>query len=483
MPMSLLTAKIPQHIRDVYEKKSINIDNLIACEYSDMSKNGEFADVWLAFDKEYLYIMKGYDKVVKKKGNQRLKVIYELISFDLIPLEKIKKLEIERFISTARLVSYDTNESTGDVTTEIVCFSLGAANKVEKQVRRFNTFKEGKPIEEDNNQEEEIFCPKCGSPYPDTNRKVCPKCMDKRSITKRLLGFFKYYYKNIFIFFALMLINTVFTVISPYIGTKMLYDDVLTEGGSWYGEVTLVLLMIIGIRIISLILNMTQGYISASVVPFVIYDIKLKIFTSMQRLSVSFYTSKQTGSLMSRVNGDAQNIYWFFVDGCPYLIVNVITFIGVLIIMFMMNWQLSVIITIIIPLIITMYKIMWRLFRRMYHAMWVHGSNMTSHISDSMSGQRVIKAFAKEKEESSRFSVFSSRVRNSTLRTANAENTAFPMIGLLTIIANLIVLGVGGIMIVQGTNDMTLGKLMTFTSYMNMLYGPLDFLSSSFVRS
>jgi ABC-type multidrug transport system fused ATPase/permease subunit len=195
----------------------------------------------------------------------------------------------------------------------------------------------------------------------------------------------------------MLIISTSFTVVSPYIGTKLLYDNVLTPGvdTNLFGEVGLVIGIIIFARILSLLINIGQNYIVGGIIPWVVYDLKVRIFTAMQKLSVGFYTSKQTGSLMTRVNRDANNIYWFFVDGAPSVVVNVLMFIGVLSIMIYMNWQLSVIVVVMIPLLLFLYKIIQKSFRKLHHARWINEANMSSYISDSMSGQRIIKAFAK----------------------------------------------------------------------------------------
>jgi len=468
-------AGIPNHVKDAMSLHGINTEGIISFLYTDMDKEGNFADCWIFFDKEFIYVMSGYDKVSKKIGAKKLKSTFDFLSLERFETENIKKLEVERFVSTARLIAVHDDETT----EEIIRFSLGIANKTEGLIHHYGDFKENKPITHKKSDEDEQFCPKCGQRYPDPSRKICPKCMDKGSIFRRLLGFFKFYWKKLIAFFAMMLISTGFSVISPYIGTKLLYDNVLTKGvdDNLYGEVGLVLLVIIAARVLSLLIGMGQNYVSAGIVPWVVYDLKVKIFTAMQKLSVSFYTSKQTGSLMTRVNRDANNIYWFFVDGVPFLITNVITFIGVFAIMIMMNWKLSIIVIVMIPVLLVTYKIIGSIFRWLHHIRWVNESNMSSFISDSMSGQRIIKAFAKEKDESERFAGYSGRSANSDMRLSNMESTVFPLIGLVMTTVSLVVLFAGGISILNGTSGMTLGKLMTFTAYMNMLYSPLDFLS------
>ena len=315
----------------------------------------------------------------KDSGRKKLKTVFDFVSFDSIPHEDIKSLEIERYVSTARLVAKKKDEN--EPNEELIRFSLGIANKLDSFTRHFNDFKDGKPAEYSERVDEELFCPKCGSRYPDPEHKVCPRCMDKGSVFKRLLGFFKFYKNKLIAYFAMLIISTVFSVLSPYVGTKLLYDNVLTPGvdANLFGEVGLVLAVIILARVASLLINIGQSYIVAGIIPWVVYDLKVRIFSAMQRLSVSFYTSKQTGSLMTRVNRDSNNIYWFFVDGAPSVVVNALMFIGILIIMFYMNWQLSLIVLVMIPLLLFLYRIIQRAFRKL-HLAFLHLSRMSHEL-------------------------------------------------------------------------------------------------------
>ena len=475
--LSEYLSRIPEHVREEIASSGIDISQIVAYIYSDMAPDGTFADCWIFFDSQLLYVMTGFDSVEKRNGPKKLKCVYRRKSLERFELSTIKKFETERFIGTARLMAHLEDEKEAPV--QIAMFSLGIAGKSERFVKHFADMKEGKPFDAKANEEEELFCPKCGTRYPNPARKVCPKCMNKMSIFSRLLGFFKFYKDKLVLFFAVILLSTLFSVVSPYLGTKLLYDNVLTPGvdANLYGEVGLVMLVIIAARLVSLGFNMWQGYISGGLISYVVYDLKMKIFTAMQKHSMGFYTNKQTGQLMERVNRDTGNIYWFFVDGVPFFIINVLTFIGVLIIMLVMNPILAIIVTVMIPFLLFMFRFIHKSFRKFHHNRWVHQAVLTSHISDSMGGQRVIKAFAKEREESTRFAKYSMNARNADLKLSNAQSTVFPLLGFITIITNLVVLALGGCMIVSGYAGMTFGKLMTFTAYMNMLYSPMDFLS------
>lgn len=481
--------RIPEHIKKGFEEKGINTEKLIYSVHGDM-KNGEFIEVWITFDEDNLYIMTGMERIDKVGGKRRLDISFEPVSFDVIPHRKLGKLKVERFLSTACLMSVKdsgkdpeskqsgASDSDDDILDnfELATFTIGFAAYFENFIKIYENFTKGNEIFTDYiNIDEELFCPKCGTRYPEKERKICPKCLNKVNITIRLFSFFKSYRRKVILIIATMLAGTAFNLISPYMGSKLLFDEVLTKGGAYYGYIGLIVIAIFGVRFIGLGLGVLYSYILAGIIPRIIYDIKIKIFSAMQRLSVGFYTSKQTGSLMARVNNDSTNIYWFFVDGLPYTIVNIITFAGIISLMLLLNIRLALITLVTLPVIFSIFRLMWRLFRKLHHRRWVYDSKMSSHVSDTLNGQRIIKAFSRENEENNRFSKYSSSLYSSELKLGNTAFTAFPLIYLFMFAAQVVVTATGGIMVIH--NEITLGTLLTFNAYIGMLYGPMEFMS------
>ena len=167
--------------------------------------------------------------------------------------------------------------------------------------KAFNAVKKGEDLEElKKTFHESPVCPHCGMRYPDPRRPVCPKCMDKRSTIRRLFSFFGGYKKQVAVIIGSILLSTLIGVFTPQISTNYLYDNVLntdnmTPVAKLAVSLGLVVLAIFGIRLFNLLFRMAYTYILAGILPWVVYDIKLKIFRAMQRLGVGFYTAKQTG--------------------------------------------------------------------------------------------------------------------------------------------------------------------------------------------
>ncbi|MCL2866734.1 MAG: ABC transporter ATP-binding protein/permease [Clostridia bacterium] len=466
------TAKtfLPRYMAPAFQAANVTVSGLVYAIHTDMTPEGNHADAYVAVDSDTLYILYGEEQVVRMQGARRIVSAFAAHKLVTHPLNALGELKCERLLTTARL----WGEADGEALVLLV-FSIGCLPFAERLIKVINNLRQGIDPLREVFTDEHVFCLKCGMRFPEPERKVCPRCLDSKSITRRLMTFFANYRKQVFSILAVMFLSTAVSILAPYISSKLFFDEVLTPGGGYYGMVGAFVALIILARGVTTGMNVVYQYVLAKTVPWIIYDLKLKIFEAMQRLSVNFYASKRTGSLMNRVTRDATNIYWFFVDGLPFVIVNIFTFTGIITIMCLMNTELAVICLIIIPISLVLFRVLWSVFRRFHHKNWVYGSQLNSMVSDSVNGQRVIKAFAREEEESNRFSGISRKQTDMDIGVENTAFTAFPLIYLFMFTGQVVITALGGRMVLE--DRITIGTLMTFIAFLNMLYGPLEFMS------
>ncbi|HBR32499.1 MAG TPA: ABC transporter ATP-binding protein, partial [Clostridiales bacterium] len=193
-------------------------------------------------------------------------------------------------------------------------------------------------------------CPKCGRRYPDPDRKICPKCMDKVRLIKKLSKLFLHYKRYILLILLSLSLISMLGAITPYVSNQIFYADVLKEGGRYYGKILNIILVMIAVRVASLLISLLNGAISAKVSAEVTYDLRKNIFETLSRLSLSFFTNRQTGGLMTQINNDSTMIYWFFCDGFPYFVLNIVQLIVFMIIMFIINPILTVYAFVTVPI-------------------------------------------------------------------------------------------------------------------------------------
>lgn len=440
----------------------------------DMNKDGIRTENWMFASKDRLYIVSGAPalraKTNRRPGTPKAESSFSEISHEIIELEGMKNFKVEELISTCRFTALDkdgnfvlismlTNTCKGDLHTFIKY--LGRVME-----------KDDATLDEDD-KKQELFCPKCGNRYADPERKICPKCMDKGKIIKRTAQFFLKYKLSIAAMLMVLIVSSVLGIITPYFSSGFYYDEVLDKAGEFYGQILLVLGIIIGTKLLGVINSIINGLVSSRVAARVSYDLKKTIFDSIERLSISFFTGRQTGGLMNQVNNDAGNIYWFFCDCFPYFVVNIVQVIVVFIIMLCFNPILTVLSMITVPFAAMMIRWLFERMSKLHAKRYGRQRAMNSVLSDVLSGVRVVKAFAKEKSETERFNKRSAEFSQAEKNTSFFGGTAFPMVSFILYLSTVVVWGVGGWMVIEG--KMTYGILATFIAYMGMIQSPLFF--------
>ncbi|MFY9494987.1 MAG: ABC transporter transmembrane domain-containing protein [Limnochordia bacterium] len=385
------------------------------------------------------------------------------------PLTEVKELEVRHYVGTVALSAVFVDD------TELILLrgSLGNRSFYQDFAQTVNAQIKGTEAELREHRQDR--CPKCNRLYPDPVRPICPKCLDKRSLFKRVLGLTPPYAKWVALMVVLMLASSAVGLLSPYVGGRVFFDETLKSGGKYAGKLGYVVLAMFAIQLLTLVINIFQGRVGAKVAAQIGYDLKTGVFNAMQNLSLRFYNQQQTGSLMTRVNNDAEHLQYFFHDGLPFFIVNALRLIGVIIILLALDWQLALPVLIPVPLIVFITVKVRPMLWRMYTKRWRASSRLNAVVNDSLSGMRVIKAFGREDAEIERFGRRNRRVYEVFREVGNTTSTVFPLLSYLMGIGALVIWGFGGWRVVRG--DLTLGTLMTFTGYLGMLYGPLDFMT------
>ena len=455
------------------EKRGVQVDELLYCVKADLDGEGCYYDVYITFTKEKVCVISGYELYGRAKNNKKRSVLtgFETKEYSEYELCEIKRMYVDRYQHTARLMI----EKTDGQEFSVARFSLGFSDKFEKFCQRVNCIINNEPIDDRLLEAVKTHCEVCGERFPDPNRPVCPYCVDKHSIFKRLLSMFKDFKLEVFLILLTLIIAMALSVIAPVFSAQMFYDDVLTEGGRYYGKVLQIVLVIVAVNILSMILRVVSGVITSRIVPMVIHKLRVKIFSSLQSLSLDFFTSKQTGSLMSRVDRDSQNVYWFFVDIVPYGIMNLVRMAGIAVIMTIISPVLALSVIVTIAVIHIVQRNFYRNQRKLYRKFDIATRSANSVLSDVMNGQRVVKAFAREDDESKRYNSKNEEAYKVNLRINGRAADTIPFIWSVCRVVNQSVFCLGAFMVIKGY--IAFGALTALVSYTNMTYEPINFFT------
>ncbi len=492
---------IPKDLYEVLLLQGRKEENFVFAARSDMNKSSHYADGYVILTRqELIYATLPMDeKAVHSFGGYKDSRIKEAEtskrnwSFVCYPTGEIEKLEVQMLVSGGLLYA---RKSMGE--TSIAAFTNSCMGEMKRLTKLFGKIKEEKELttEDFEQKKQEDCCPKCGMRYPNKDRKICPKCMDKRSVFFRTLSYFKPHRLKMALMIICFIGTALLNLVWPYLNGTILYDKVLARDENFLEWINLPggallpsnrFVVLLGAVVLTMLLTglttqlftMLQGVMTAKIVPEVVKDIKTQVFRSMGKLSVSFYSKRQTGGLMVRVLDDAERVTDFYINGLPYFFIHLLTILFISIVMISMNWQLAVASLALLPLLtfisIKMLPRLWGFYGRRHRA----SRNMNGQVNDNITGARVVKAFGQEESELKRFGSYNNRVKQAELSLVAYDNRYKALYHTVQNISSYIVLGFGSALVLSKT-ALELGVLITFIGYVNQLRGPLDFMSQVF---
>ena len=479
---------VPRSVRDALDERGIRADGVRAAACCDMSKEGELRNIYLFLTADALLLgVSDRTGEMAYAGAQPFRHrepegIGEWIELSLPRLGKPRILN--QVVGGLLTLELDGAE------TWICRFSGTKMREMQRFTRKLEAAIEDNPFPPERESAEAEYCPKCGAPYPDRGRAVCPKCSEKHTVFMRILAYFKEYKLRVAVMLLCVALSGLFNAFLPYLSGSVLYDQVLGRDEElaaslgMAGNFTLILLLLVltsaAAKLLQNLTGILHGRMTAYMVPGIVCKMKEKVFESLQKLSIGFYTRRQTGSLMQRVNGDARQVMQFFIDGMPYFLFNVLTFLFSGILMFRMDWRLALVALFMLP---PLFWVSYLLLPRYWHA---HGRrsrtvrSLYSLLNDNLTGARVVRAFGQEENENRRFHKVNEKLREAEMKAVRYGSRFDIAYALARDIPTLLVWGVGALIILAGPGDFTYGKLITFINYLVMMQGPMIFFSDVF---
>ncbi len=298
----------------------------------------------------------------------------------------------------------------------------------------------------------------------------------------RLMTFARRYKWRIFLALLLVFAGTGLGMVSPYI-SKLLIDNFggwheLTadqRSGRMAQAMTLFLALVgamLGLHISHAIIGYSRAMILAFVGNRAIFDLRSQLFRHVQKLSMRWFESHSHGRVMSRVLYDVDAVQYALSGGLVDMLSNSVTLVGVMILLFIRSPGLALIACSILPVYVANFLFFQRPIRRAASEARDQYSEVYGILSESISGIRVVKAFAREQHEARRFV---QELRNSIelqIRLARLRTLLSVISSLLTALASVAVVYFGGMKMLRA-GTMTLGDLIAFNQWLGMLYGPV----------
>ncbi len=320
---------------------------------------------------------------------------------------------------------------------------------------------------------DEPTCPKCGASLGGARK--CVFCATGKGVFIKLIKRLKPYRVQ----FALSLIATLmlylFDVINP-IFQRMLVDDLIVPNNQDWDLFFKIAACILGMNLVSIVFRLIQDHANYKISTAYGRDLRRDIFNKTQELSMSNVSKRTAGELINRVSGDAYTLQDFMTRQGKDMIFQTVALIALIIIMFFTNWKLALIVVIPLPLAAYLSIKSFNAISIRYSRVWRCQCRASELLHDVLHGVRVVKNYGGEEREIKAYEQASARWADSVKRADILWYMVQPPIRYIFSIGEFCALYFGGSMILGG--QMQLGELIQFTTYVYMLYGPIQWLTS-----
>ena len=269
-------------------------------------------------------------------------------------------------------------------------------------------------------------------------------------------------------------------IVFDYVFGSKRMPDWLAGAVSWIGTdkfsiLNFAVLCVIAIAIVGALSSYVEKYFTTSVGQWVMHDLRRVLYSHIQRLSLSFHDHKRTGDLISRVTTDIDAVQSLISNVLLGLLVNVLTLVGMTLVMFYLNWEFTLIALLVAPgLFFVVYHYTHRI-KRASRAMRRQEGEVVNVLEEVLSSIRVVKAFAREDYEQERFERESRESVNKALQARNVKAKLPPLVEIIVACGTCLVLWYGARLVLTG--GLTSGELLVFLLYLGKMYQPMRALS------
>jgi len=310
-----------------------------------------------------------------------------------------------------------------------------------------------------------------------------------KSLTSLVLALIKPYTKWLIVIFAAMMLETAMSLLAPW-PLKIIIDNVVGHHAlphwlEWIKDLPFETnkMAIAGAAAVGLVLIALLGgiagyidnYYTESVAQYVANDLRQKVYHHLQRLSLSYYDSHQIGNILSTITSDVSTIQSFASSALLSILIDALTIVGMLGLMFYMNWDFALVAVAVTPLLLLFVARFKRAVKKATHEVRTEQSTMVSVLQQGLESVRAVKAYDRQDLEELHLKEISMGTVKASLKARKVKSLLSPVVSLIVAGCTAFVLWRGAHLVL--IEAMTLGGLTVFLSYLGKFFKPVQDLA------
>ncbi|MBK7445448.1 MAG: ABC transporter ATP-binding protein [Ignavibacteria bacterium] len=292
---------------------------------------------------------------------------------------------------------------------------------------------------------------------------------------KRLLSYFKPYYKHIIIATILTITISALAAIRPRLTAVAIDDKIMNK--DFPGLQTIVLIML-GTLILQGIIQYGMTYLTSWIGQKIIYDLRKKIFDHILKLDLKFFDRNPIGRVVTRVTGDVEVLFEVFSSGLVTAFGDIFLILWVLYFMFTLDYKLALVTLSVLPVLIYATSVFRKRVRDSYRRIRILVAKLNAYIQEHVTGILIVQYFGKEKRTIAEFETINRDHTDQNNKSVFYYAVFFPIVELIGAVSAGLIIWYGGGQVVQGA--VSIGVIISFIQFTEMFFRPIRDLSEKY---
>ena len=304
--------------------------------------------------------------------------------------------------------------------------------------------------------------------------EILGKAYDSR-LMKRLLKYLSPYKKFVFLSLVMLVLISLLQLVGPYL-TKIAIDNYIMKGD--FSGLQKIAALYLGILVLQFIVRYAQIYLMQLTGQLTNYDMRMEIFSHLQKQDLSFYDKNPVGRLMTRVTSDVQVLNELYSSGVVAIFGDVFTVVGIVVVMFSIDWRLALVTFISVPLLAFVTAMFRKRARESYRKVRLRLAMINAFLQEHITGMKVIQLFTRETAMFKKYNSINEKLRDAHLKSVFYYAVFFPVVELIGAVSLALIIFYGGSRVLAGT--ISFGVLVAFIQYAEMFYSPIRDLAEKY---
>jgi ATP-binding cassette subfamily B protein len=304
------------------------------------------------------------------------------------------------------------------------------------------------------------------------------KASNFKATLKRFLGSLRAESWLVAIVVVLSVLSVAATTVSPKIMATALnhiYDGVKTHHIDM-GSVARIIVIVSALYFLSSLFMYLQNYILATVIRNLVYRLRQDIDHKLARLPLKYFDDNPRGDILSRITNDIDNIQQTLQQTFSQIVTSALTLVGILGVMFYMNWVLGVVSLIVVPSSVLVTLIIAKRSQRQFALQWKTTGSLNGHVEEMFTGHNIVKVFGRQHEAIEKFDEINDELYVSSFKAQFVSGLIMPSLNIISNLNYIIICVLGAVYVVR--NTMSFGDVVAFIQYSRSFSQPITQVAS-----